>query len=190
MISRMPKNSFEGHCERSEAPIKRPMSRGKRFPKHESLFFFHSANEYSENVILANAEISTGTMSAPSLGLCCTKHPSGSRSREGLSLFGQVGLGYGTSYPVPHSNFSPDPFRLPTDQKIFGSKPCPRGKQSLGCPNFEWLTAWAAKMPISLWRRGWGPNQSPGFTSFARGSPSTPESWFRRAGADPNSFSS
>jgi hypothetical protein len=21
----------------------------------------------------------------------------------------------------------PDPFRLPTDQKIFGSKPCPRG---------------------------------------------------------------
>jgi len=128
-------------------------------------------------------------MSAPSPGLCCNKHPSGSRSRESPSLFSQVGFGYEGSYLVPKSNFSPDPFRLRTDQKIFGSKPCPREKQSPGYTNFEWLTAWAAKMPISLCRRGWGPNQSPGFPSFSMGSPSAPSSWFQRAGGDPNIFS-
>jgi hypothetical protein len=83
----------------------------------------------------------------------------------------------------------PDPFRLPTDQKIFGSKPCPKKKQSLGYTSFEWLTAWAAKMPISLCRRGWGPNQSPGFTSFTRGSPSAPGPLSKSACGDPNIFS-
>jgi hypothetical protein len=128
-------------------------------------------------------------MSAPSSGLCCTKHPSGSRSRESRSLCRQSGLGYEACSLVPQSRFSPDPFRLPTDQKIFGSKPCPKKKQSLGYTSFEWLTAWAAKMPISLCRRGWGPNQSPGFTSFTKGSPSAPGPLSKSACGDPNIFS-
>ena len=128
-------------------------------------------------------------MSAPSSGLCCTKHPSGSRSRESRSLCRQSGLGYEACYLVPQSRFSPDPFRLPTDQKIFGSKPGPKKKQSLGYTSFEWLTAWAAKMPISLWREEWGPNQSPGFTSFAPGSPSRPSQLSKGSSGYPNIFS-
>ncbi|MCX5910825.1 MAG: hypothetical protein NTV04_02735, partial [Deltaproteobacteria bacterium] len=34
------KSAKMSHCERSEAPIKRPLSRGKKSPKHEFLIFF------------------------------------------------------------------------------------------------------------------------------------------------------
>jgi hypothetical protein len=95
------------HCEErsDEASIKRPLSRGKNFPRHEFLIFLLGKLwllEPWENVTLANAEISTRTMSAPFSGLCCTKHPSGSRSGNGVLLFSRCRIGYEgrISYPI------------------------------------------------------------------------------------------
>ena len=67
--------SLQGN-ETTEAPIKSPLSRDKNFLGASFLIFPHSADEYSENVILGNAEISTGTISSPSPpGRCCAQHP-------------------------------------------------------------------------------------------------------------------
>jgi hypothetical protein len=183
------------HCERSEAPIKRPLSRGKKSPQLEFLILFRSAN-YDE---LNPGRTLPLPMPKFLLGRC--QRPS--RDFAAPSTHQDLGQGMGIFPSFCHAcDFGtrglsrtkitgyPDPFRLPTDQKIFGSKPCPRALNNLVV-----IPASNGSRPGQQRYRSpyvggeWGPNQSPGFTSFVSGSPSRPSQLSKGSSGYPNIFS-
>ena len=122
---------------------------------------------------------------------CCTKHPSGSGSGDGyfIRLFAASVIGVRGVYLVPQSQTILTPSVYRRTRKSSVPNRVQEDEQSHGFTSFEWLTAWAAKMPISLCRGEWGPNQSPGFTSFAPGSPSRPGQLSKASSGYPNIFS-
>lgn len=121
---------------------------------------------------------------------CCTKHPSGFRSGDGyfFRLFAAPVIWVRGGYLVPKSQAILTRSVYRRTRKSSVPNRVQGDEQSHGFTSFEWLTAWAAKMPFPLGRGEWGPNQSAGFTSFTPGSPSRPGQLSKGSSGYPNIF--
>ena len=131
-----------------------------------------------------------------SQGAVCLYVDKGQKSaRDWCSLSAQIRSASVFTAPVTHQGLGRQvlpgwPFPLKADQKIFGSKPCPRGSNNLMVvPACIGSRPGQQKCRSPYGGGEWGPNQSPGFTSFVSGSPSRSSQLSKGSSGYPNIFS-
>ncbi len=142
------------HCERSEAPIKRPLSRGKKSPQHEFLIFRSANYGYlnpGERHLRQCRNFFSDDVSALA-GTLLHQAPIRIWVRGWVffRLFVAPVILVRGVYLVPKSQAILTPSVYRRTRKSSVPNRVQEDEQSHGFTSFEWLTAWAAKMPFPL----------------------------------------